>query len=372
MAGAEKVSGRQFGILVALFSIGTTILIVPSGLAEEVSQDSWLAAILGVGLGLLLVMLFNAVGSLYPNKSLVEMMETLFGLWIGKAAGLIFVFFTIVTASELIYFTGNFLTTMIMPETPVEAINIVLASVVVMGARLGIETLTRAAEMLFPLFVVLFLVLVIFVSPQIDLDNIKPIMETSTTSLIKASLFFASTFAFTPIVLLMIFPVSVNRLKEGRVAFYTGLLTAGIVLIIIIALCILVLDADTTARQTYPSYSLAKKINVGNFLQRIEIVMAGLWFISMYFKMSCYFYASSRGFAQVMKMKDHRILVFPFGIILVVLSLIVHPNILHSNAYNKDIWLPYVATYGLILPLVLLAIHAIRKFFKKQKSNKST
>lgn len=318
MRGQEKVSARQFGILVILFSIGTTILIIPAGLAEEVHQDAWIASIVGVGLGMLLVILFNALGSLYPSKSLVEVMSILLGSWVGKAIGLTFVFFTLMTASELIYFTGNFLTTMIMPETPIEVINIILACIVVMGAKLGIETLVRAAELLFPLFVILFLVLVIFISPQINMQNIKPIMEADVTSIFAASLYFASTFAFTPIVLLMIFPVSVNRLKEGRGAFYKGVLIGGIALIIIILLCILVLGENTTARQTYPSYMLAKKINVGNFLQRIEIVMAGMWFISIYFKMSCYFYAANKGLAQIFNIKDYRILVYPLGLMIVV------------------------------------------------------
>ncbi|MED3687234.1 GerAB/ArcD/ProY family transporter, partial [Peribacillus butanolivorans] len=48
-----KISARQFAILVILFSIGTTILVIPGVMAQEVKQDAWIAAVIGTGIGLL-------------------------------------------------------------------------------------------------------------------------------------------------------------------------------------------------------------------------------------------------------------------------------------------------------------------------------
>lgn len=370
MVTETKISVRQFGMLVTLFSIGTPILIIPAGLASLAKQDAWLAAVLGVGLGLLITGLYCALGSLFPAKSLVEMNELVLGKWIGKTISITFVFFNLVTAAELLFFVGNFLTTQIMPETPIQSINIIFACVVLMGVRLGIETLARSAEMLFPLFFVLFLILAIFVSPQIKWENIQPVLETDMNVLFKAVIFFTSVFSISPVALLMIFPASVDRLKEARKAFLTGTLIGGVVLIIIIALAILVLGAETTARQMYPSYALAKKINVGSFLQRIEIVMAGMWFITIFFRVSCYFYASVIGLAQTLNLKDYRFLVLPLGILMIILSLIVHPNIVHSEEYNKHEWITYAATYGLLLPLLLLGVNAFRKKGKESQSQR--
>jgi len=361
MVRNEKISARQFGILVALYSIGTTILIVPAVLAEEAKQDAWIAALLGVGIGIVLVGLFIAVGSLIPSMSLVELMEELLGKWLGKAVSLTFIFFALVTASELLYFVGNFITTQIMPETPMQSINIIFACVVVMGVRLGIETLARSAELLFPLFVFLFLVFVIFVSPEVKVENIQPVLEADFKDLLRAAIYFISVFSLPTVVLLMVYPASVNRPNEAKKNFFSGVIIAGVTLIIMIALSILVLGVTTTQLQIYPSYSLAKKINVGNFLQRIEIVMAGMWFISIFFKLSLYFYASVTGLAQTLNVKDYRFLTLPLGVVMVALSMLVHPNTLHSFEYNRETWLSYVSTYGLFLPLLLLGVYAFRR-----------
>ncbi|WP_312118067.1 GerAB/ArcD/ProY family transporter [Brevibacillus reuszeri] len=361
MVTEVQISARQFGILVALFTIGTPILIIPAGLAGIVKQDAWLAAVLGVGLGLLITGIYTALGKRFPTKSLVEMNELVFGKWIGKTISITFIFFNLVTAAELLFFVGNFMTTQIMPETPIQSVHILFACIVMMGVRLGIETLARSAEVLFPLFVLLFVILVIFLSPQIKLENIQPVMDANYKVLLKGTIFFASVFSLAPVVLLMVFPASVNRDRESRKAFFSGTMIGGFALIIVIALTILVLGADTTARQLYPSYALAKKINVGNFLQRIEIIMAGMWFITIFFRVCCYFYASVIGLAQTLNLKDYRFLVLPLGIIVIALSLIVHPNIVHSEEYNKREWIPYAATYGLVLPLLLLGIQSLRK-----------
>lgn len=361
MVRNEKISARQFGILVALYSIGTTILIVPAVLAEEAKQDAWIAALLGVGIGIFLVGLFIAVGNLIPSMSLVELMEELLGKWLGKAFSLTFIFFALVTASELLYFVGTFITTQIMPETPMQSINIIFACVVVMGVRLGIETLARSAELLFPLFVFLFLVFVIFVSPDVKFENIQPVLEADFKDLLRSAIYFISVFSLPTVVLLMVFPASVNRPNEAKKTFFSGVIIAGVTLIIMIALSILVLGVTTTQMQTYPSYSLAKKINVGNFFQRVEIVMAGMWFISIFFKLSLYFYASVTGLAQTLNVKDYRFLTLPLGVVMVALSMLVHPNILHSLEYNRETWLSYVSTYGLFLPLVLLGVYAFRR-----------
>jgi spore germination protein KB len=146
-----KISARQFFVLVAFYSIGTSILIIPGPLAEMVKQDAWIAGIAGVGISLLLVWLYSSLGSRLPELTLVEMCEKILGKWLGKAVSATFVFFALIEAAELLYFLGDFLTTQIMPRTPPEAINILVFTVVILAVRLGLEPLARTAE-IFSLF----------------------------------------------------------------------------------------------------------------------------------------------------------------------------------------------------------------------------
>lgn len=355
-----KISARQFMVFVIMFTIGSAILIVPSAIASYTKQDAWIAAIMGVGVGLLLVWLYIAVGTLFPHMTLMELNEKLLGKWLGKTVSLLFITTLFVSGPATVLFTlGNFMTTQIMPETPIQSINILFAIIVVMGVRLGLEPLARSAEILFPWFVLLFISLVMFISPQIKFENLQPMLETGIKPILPAALSFLSIASLPHIILLMIFPY-VNQPKEARKAFFIGSFIGGLVMIIIIALSILILGPDLTARNSYPSYALARKINIGNFLQRIEAIMAAMWFISLYFRITLYFYAIVLAIALIFNLKEHRPLVLPLGMILVAFSLVIYPNVAYQQTWDTKTWIPYTLTVGFFYPLLLLVLARFR------------
>ncbi|AWX56378.1 hypothetical protein AB432_015620 [Brevibacillus brevis] len=96
-------------------------------------------------------------------------------------------------------------------------------------------------------------------------------METGFKPILPATLYFLSVVTLPLVVLLTIFPAQVNQLKDGQRSFFTGYIIGGIVMIVIITFCILVLGSDLTTRNQYPSYALAQKINVGNFLKQMGL-----------------------------------------------------------------------------------------------------
>lgn len=364
MPGNFKISARQFMILVLLYSVGTVILHTPAPLASFAKQDAWLAAILGTGIGLMFVWLYIKVGHLFPDLSLDQVIEKVFGKWLGKLINFTFFFWAFSSAAQVTFYVGDFIKTYWMPETPLVALNILFAMIVILAARLGVETFARSAELLFILFLFLLITLIVFISPQVDLQNIQPVFEKGITPVIKASLFYVSTFSLSPVMFLMIFPSFISDRKAAGKAFYIGTLLGGIILITVILLNILVLGPDFVARNNAPSYALAKKINIGGFLTRIEAILAFTWVITTYIRSVMYFHVSVVVFANLFEIKDYRSLIAPLGMLMIVLSLIVFPNAQYVADFNKDIWLFYASTYGFLLPLLLLCTAKIRNAFE--------
>ncbi|MGG2081598.1 GerAB/ArcD/ProY family transporter [Lysinibacillus pakistanensis] len=357
----EIISSRQFMIITLLFSIGTAILIIPATIANAAKQDAWIAAIIGVAISFLLVKLYISLGKRTPSLTFIEANEKILGRFLGKFTAVGFILLTFLSSGELLYFIGIFMKTEVMPETPTMAFALLFSIIIVYAAFLGIEVFARSAEILFPFFILIFIVFAVCITPQISFDNVQPILETPKKFLLYSIIRFMSIFSFPLVVLLMLFPSVVNVQKSAQKGFYIGTLIGGIVLIILITLCILVLGPANTASRTFPSYALAQRISIGNFLQRIEIIMAGMWIVSIYIRTFMYFYASVIGVAQLCKIQDHRPLILPFGLLMIGLSQIIHPNIVHSNVYNNEIWPIFSAIFTVILPLTLLIIAKIRK-----------
>jgi len=363
----EIISSRQFTIITLLLSIGTAILIVPSSIASSSKQDAWIAASIGVVLSLLVVKLFLTLANQTPKLNFIEANEKILGRFLGKFTVVGFLSLTFFSAGELLYFIGIFMKTEVMPETPTLAFALLFSIIIIYAAYLGLETFARSAEILFPMFVLIFIFFVVCITPQIKFENIQPIMEASKTSMFNSIIRFMSVFSFSLVLLLMIYPARVNVQQSAKKGFYVGTIIGGFVLVTLITLSILVLGPANTASRTFPSYALAQRISIGNFLQRIEIIMAFMWITSIYIRTFMYFYTTVVGIAQIMKLKDHRPLILPMGIIMVGLSQIVHPDIVHSSIYNDEIWPIYAFVCTILLPILLLIVAVIRN--RKSQGN---
>ncbi|MGG6309444.1 GerAB/ArcD/ProY family transporter [Paenibacillus macerans] len=356
------VSARQITIMTTLFTVGSAILIIPSGMASVAKQDAWIAALAGLGGGVLLVALYNAISSWYPRMSLIGILEKLLGKWPGKVVSLLFVAtWFVITPGATLYYLGNFMTTQIMPETPIKAINVLFILIVVMGIRLGIETIARAAELLFPWCMLLFAALVALVMTELEPVKALPVMEAGLSPIWPSALSFTCTVFVPQLSLFLFLPPSMNHTREGRKGLLIGSLTGGAMIAVIVALSILVLGPQITGRSIYPSYSLAKKISIGNFLQRIESFMAVLWIITLYFRVTLYLYAISSALGQILQLKDYRPVVLPLGMITVVLSIVNYPNVPFEQTWDTKTWIPFAITTGIVLPLLLVGVHLIRK-----------
>ncbi|WP_134704867.1 endospore germination permease [Ammoniphilus sp. YIM 78166] len=357
-----KIGVRQFTILVVLYTIGDAILILPAITAGEAKQDAWIVAILSIAVGLMVLPLYSAVGRLHPDLTLVQLNEKIFGKWLGIIASLLFLSYCFLYAAVALREIGDFMTTHIMPDTPIEAIHIVFVMIILMATRLGLETIARSAEILFPWVIILLFILIIFLLPEVKVEKVQPVLEEGFKPILRGSLTFI-TYPFVElVVLMMIFPF-VNQSNKINKSLLIGAGIGGLALAIMITLCLLVLGPDLTARYQFPSYMLAKKINIGNFLQRIEAILAGIWFITLFFRITFYFYSAVLGLAQTLRLKEYRSLTLPMGVILVNLSLMISPNIVYIGNMSP-IWPFYDFTYGILLPLLLFGVAAMRRFSK--------
>ncbi|KPB04195.1 GerAB/ArcD/ProY family transporter [Bacillus sp. CHD6a] len=355
-----KISNRQFTILVALYTIGTAILIIPSILAATAKQDSWIAGILGLSMGLLTVLLYCSIAQRFNGLNLAQYLEVLLGKWLGKTVSFIFFScFTLVLASFVLRDIGDFMTTVMIVETPIDAILILFLAVVLYAVRLGLEVFARASEVFLPFLFILFLVLFFTISPKMEIHNIQPVFEFGLKPIFRASISLF-TFPFLElIVFLMIIPYT-NKPENRRSGFLLGVLIGGGILIIISTLSVLVMGVNETTRSVYPSYDLTKGINIGEFFQRIEAMMALIWFITVFIKLTILTYVVTSGLAETLEIRDYKRLTFPIGMILFILSLIIFPNSSYLIEFTPVFEL-YTLIFGLGFPLLIWLVG----FFKK-------
>ncbi|MBE0344548.1 spore gernimation protein, partial [Paenibacillus sp. 28ISP30-2] len=83
-------------------------------------------------------------------------------------------------------------------------------------------------------------------------------------------------------VFFMVYPYVQKQSNTSRNIFIS-LLIGAVGLNLILFLSLTVLGAYFSEHEFYAAYILAQRINIANFLQRIEALMATTWIISTYF-----------------------------------------------------------------------------------------
>ncbi|TFE23460.1 GerAB/ArcD/ProY family transporter [Cohnella luojiensis] len=355
-----KIAGRQFMILVIFYIMGSAILFIPGKLSAPGKQDSWISALVATGVGLLIVLIYNVIGRRNPGMTIVEYSEHVLGKWFGKIVALVFLIFFLILIALDLRDIGDFLSTQAMPDTPIQAVLIPFLCVVMIGMRYGLEVYTRFAELFFPVVLLLWFILLISLYPEMKFEHIQPIFEHGFKGIAITAPVMVGFPMSELVALLMIYPY-VNQKKSAAKGFLVGTLIGGIMLTLLTLVCILVLGVFGTVSSTYPSYLLAQKINIGDFFQRVEALMAIIWFFTLFTRVSIFFYAIVLGLAQVMKLQDYRPLILPLGLFLLSFGQTVSPNIIHVIGATKNEWAMYQMTCGVFFPLLLLGADTLRQ-----------
>ncbi|MDP4162397.1 MAG: endospore germination permease [Bacillota bacterium] len=358
----EKISPSQFLILVFIYTLGSSVLIVSAPIVLEARQNGWISAIIAIAVGMLLIRLYISLYSLFPELTLVEICEKVLGKYIGKMVSFFYFSFFFLLSTLVLNNIGSFLLTQIYVETPFLLVNALFVVVVIVGVYYGLAVIARTSEIFAPWVVLLFMGLVILNMPNIDIRHILPLFEGGIKPILRGTIPLIGIPYFELVSFLMIIP-SVNDHKKAKRAFWVGGLLGGAALFIVLLVTILVFGAGITQNQQYPTYILGKKIHIGNFLRRIEVIVAILWFLSMFFKMALLFYSSAKSFSQLFKLSDERMVLLPFGTVTLVLSINVYPNVAFFIQFVTKTWPVYAMTYGLILPVLLVMIAKIRKHY---------
>jgi spore germination protein KB len=339
-------------------TIGTSILVVPSGLAHTAREDAWIAALCSLLINLIMVLLYIAIARLYPGRNIFEIYEAAFGKWLGKAVSLLYLFYFLILTGTLLGDLGFFISSEIMPETPIEAVQILFLVAAVISASKGIVVLARVGELLFPWVLFLFLILVLTLIPQIEWNHIKPVLEGGWSPVLQAGY---QSAMFQELIVLMTFLPLVNKPKSGERAFLWGTFAGGAILSIIVLLSVLVLGIEQTENNTFPAYALAKTINIGNILQRVEGILITIWVLTFFIKISLLYLSVLKGIQTVFRLEKQNYLIYPLAVLFIIIAWNTYINTVYINEIIATVWGNFSFIHLLLIPFVLYLTALLRK-----------
>ncbi|MBM4761098.1 endospore germination permease [Bacillus sp. B15-48] len=355
-----KISSLQLGIMFYPMIIATAVLSIPSITALYAKNDLWLSPIWGSFVGFFIVYISCQLHKLFPKQTVIQYSEQILGKVFGKALGLLLIanlfYLNGVTARQYTELSiGAFL-----PHTPMSVITIGLVVVCGFAVRGGIEVVGRAAQIFFPLYLVSLVFIIVLLIPEYEVKNVFPVMENGLMPSIKGAA--VSQLMFT---LFFYIAFLLPYIKDEEKAMKWSMISVSFVMmtLVIVNLTILFVFGGTVGNYVYPVLSAAKYISIADFLEHIESIVVAVWVAGTFIKLSVQYYITVLATAQLFGLSDSRPIVFPVGLIIVLLSFWGLPNFQILSTMLRATTPFYALFINVFIPIMLLLI----ALFKNRK-----
>lgn len=220
---------------------------------------------------------------------------------------------------------------------------------------------------MFVLLIILILLGDMFVlfSGIIDINRLLPVLENGWKPVFKSAFQQILVFPFGETVCFAMLLPYLNKPQQTVKVGWTAMVVSGIILSFTIALNVAVLGVDITSRSTFPLLTTISKINIANFLQRLDAIVILSLIITDFFKIAIYYYVAVIGITDLFKVQRHSKLVFPIAIIILFSSMTIASSFVeHINEGLVTTLLIRTIPLEVGIPLLLLAVALIRKRYR--------
>lgn len=365
----EFISDSQGISLVILFIFGSALVMGTGGQAKN---DVWIAILLAIAFSIPVLLLYSRILSKHPGKDLFEILEIVFGKYPGRFFSLAYIWFPFHLGAIVLRNFGEFMNTVGLPETPKIIPIVMYALVCILGVKCGIETLAKCSSHFIIVVFFLITLLTLLSVPNIETEKLFPIMYNGYRPILQGA-FSAFSFPFGELVVFMMIFDSLKKPASSYKVFLVSLAVGGFVVLLISTRNLMVLGAETAGAVYFPSYTAISRINIGNFLQRLEISVTTVFILSGFIKISICLLAAAKGVTKLFGLKDYRLLVLPVGLLMINLSALLYDSIMEMFEWAQEIWPYYAFPFQVILPLlILVAVEIKSRLQKKNEPSKQS
>lgn len=364
-----KISGLQIFWLIISALLGNLLLLSISPTTKIALQDAWISFIFAGVFGLLIILIAAKVNSLAPTTMFYDLTKKIVGKWLGTAILINYLISWFIVLGILLAEFAVFTITILLPETPVWVTLLTMLLLVVYLTYIGgIEGIGRCSEVFGPIIILGVIALLLLSVQNIEFKRILPIYaDSGFFSILKGSIYPFSILGEV-IFLLVLFPF-INQPKMGAIKAAWGLAVISILTMTIVLSTIMTFGSEITAKLQYPTFDVIRYINIMNFIQNLEIIAVLVWILSIFIKISVYFFITSYSTAQFLKLKDWRKTIWFVAVFSFVTGTVFNKLNIEGLDYLEKYWIPVVMPINMVgIPLLLLTVGSIRK--NREKTTK--
>ncbi len=358
MTAFEGHIGAGQGIqLTAAMLSAMLFLQYPLFLVETGGPAAWLvAAVMTVG-ALAVFLPMSALARRFPGANLAQISEEVAGPVLGSLLTLGVASWLVFSASLTVRnFTETFIAS-ILPTTPPSVIVFGVLTCVAYASYRGLEGLSRASQILFPLIMAGALVVLLFSLSRADGSLLYPLWGHGLVRAVIGGGYYTSM--GSEVIVLLVLGHAFRSASDFRRSGIYGLLLFGLSAMLTVAVLVAVFGAQDAAQSPFPVYHLTRLVYLGRFLQRTESVIVLFWVFAAVVRVAVLFHGAVISLGSALRLPFFRPTIFP--VIVIVFAVSLFPKDLMTVIRLERDWNRLLGLYMLAVPMILLVLAIVRK-----------
>lgn len=309
----DRISTYQAVMFLANFIMGAGILTLPRTLTVKVgTPDAWIGILLS---GLLIIFISLIIVRLckkYPNETFFQFNQKIVGKWIGIPISFIIILYYVCLSAFEVRSMAETTRLYLLQGTPTWAIMMPFLWIGLYLVIGGVNSIARMLEIIFPITVLCFLLVIFLGIGLFDKINLQPVLGMGIKPVLKGLTTTSLSFAGFEIMLIIFM-----FMKEKKNASKASIIGIGLPVIFYTITIVAVVGSFSVAgvvSQTWPVLTYVRSYEIsGLFFERFDSILLVIWIMQIFTTYIIAFFAAAIGMAQICKKRSFH--PFLFGIV---------------------------------------------------------
>ncbi|SDW13865.1 endospore germination permease [Paenibacillus sp. CF384] len=344
----EKISSFQLGCLCFAFMSGFSTLYLLE--AKCLTQDVWISNILATIAVILTLVISSHIQKQFPQKNFGDIIIILLGKWIGKVLLTIFMIDLVGLGVLSVRSIALFYTSAILPNTSPNLIMLIVFIVTIYAVSLGIGTIVRSVLVILPFFIISIIVIGIFIYRDVEYNPFLPQFQHPINMYVYGTMIsFGFPFGKSGVMAFLFSDVS--NPKKVLLSCSVSVTFSCLYLLISTYLAFGCLGTTMFKTASFPFFSSIQLVKFGEYIERIEILIIGIWTIFTLFEIIIVQYVFVKILGRVFELKNTKSFIIPAGILFFAVA--IKSFLLPTDLITYDI---NILPFTIIMPVVIVPI----------------
>lgn len=358
----HKIEAFYLFFLIASVQIGVGILKVSREVFVFARQDSWLVILIASAAMLVTLLIMLTILKQYKNSDILGIQVDIFGHFIGKAIGCIYVVYYLSICVSLLSTYIEIVQVFMYPTIPGYVISILILTLIIYAILGGLKVVVGVVFIFFILTQIL-LFLTFYPMSQMDWLHFLPMFQTPLPDLlrgVKATVPSLGGFEF-----IFLFYPFIKDKKKIKLPTVLAICYTAFSLLTITVISIGYFSLNDILFVEWPGLTIFKSISF-SFIERVDYLIVAEWMMVIVPNILIYMWGITHVMKRLFNMNENKTLyIFTVIIFISVLSIKTNRSLdkVISIISDFDLWLIFV------YPLILLPLVLIKKRKRKTKGS---